>query len=876
MVAFALFFSFTSVGGVARAADDACFSGQLVSARVTASVRMTHSGEDYTKAEGRLSVTVPRSWRLSEALLLNGDTERYRSAMRCLLREVDDPFPYRDTEGRPRPPRITVQKKWVSVEQRVTTWVNNRQQHDFGVWRMTEGKRLWTLELLPPQALSRSWWQRVSVDLGGRPARRVSPAPTTGSDAMLVWIGKTADGSRPTLKVGGARTAKKAGGAPPAVRITLQPPAAKALATWWNEDPGYLVYPAAWLPWDLLVLALLLFVVRALRRDPGASPPGRAERRTVRNLRNFGCLMFALTVVCYFDDPLLAHLANDSTAVFWTDRHRVALHLALTLATGLCLCAFGRPGRMAVAAVTAAASYVTVVVLRPGWLTLPGQLVLNWDDDQVEPFREAGGMYTYAAACACLVLIWLVGATASLLRLLRSCDAPAAVSPQGRFPHSVLGVLLLVAAAVATASLWSAENRWLQQSWLSRHAEALYEPWHVSSVFDDFRMFPSNWLDWFFGSHFWWWGPSVAIVAVLRARAVARGRAAAFPSASEELSLRLFFTVVVTPVVGIYAGVPFPLPSLLALWLAITALLAYGRKRAVLHRPLRPGHPLHKEIRESSRRRLHRNARRHRELHAQLRRLEQGQQDGDRARIEQELDRLHRLPYPSQSGPSWVRLPSGVGPVELALAWGPRATWWGNARRAAYFAALFALPADVVSLWAEQLRGSLWNDTFTQPFGFAELMASVITDEVTWVGAGFMLGALWRVLPGRRGPVRAIALSLVYTAPVLVQWIGTEIVDQSFSTWALNLSLTLLVLTLTAVAMDIDTFRWEGHYWPNKAGLLLSVYQWRTASVQLAFLIAQFVALVSIWQQLKGGEPMVLIQHDPSDVSGGGGSSSSP
>ncbi|MBA2806041.1 hypothetical protein E0500_000805 [Streptomyces sp. KM273126] len=127
----------------------------------------------------------------------------------------------------------------------------------------------------------------------------------------------------------------------------------------------------------------------------------------------------------------------------------------------------------------------------------------------------------------------------------------------------------------------------------------------------------------------------------------------------------------------------------------------------------------------------------------------------------------------------------------------------------------------------------------------------MIGSQANWAAAGFVLGALWRQLPGRRGPTKALTLSLVYAAPVAQHWI-TRAFDQFFGNWALDVALTLLILTVTVVAMDIDTFRQEGHYWPTKAALLLSVYQLRTASVQVAFFVAQLVALVSIWQQLKG------------------------
>ncbi len=128
-------------GTTVHAADDACHVEQLKSARVTASVRFEHEGEDFTKAEGRLTVKVPKSWGWSADLLLNGDTERFRTAMRCLLRYPDDPFPYRDTEGRAEPPTVTVEEDGVRVDQRVTTWVVNLQTRHFGPWSLPVGHR---------------------------------------------------------------------------------------------------------------------------------------------------------------------------------------------------------------------------------------------------------------------------------------------------------------------------------------------------------------------------------------------------------------------------------------------------------------------------------------------------------------------------------------------------------------------------------------------------------------------------------------------------------------------------------------------------------------------------------------------------------------
>ncbi|WP_406468786.1 DUF6185 family protein [Streptomyces hirsutus] len=847
-------------GATARAADDECRTEQLKSARITASVRFKHEGEDHTKAEGRLMVKAPKSWSRAADLLLNGDTERYRTAMRCLLRYPDDPFPYRNTEGRTELPKVTAEKKWITVDQRVSTWVVNLQTRHFGPWSLTVGNRLWHLELLRPPALDKAWWQEVTVDLGGRAARSVSSTPTTGATTKLTW------------------TREKAGGKPPEVRVTLQPPAAKASAARWSQHPWYVFDSLAWLPLHGVLLALLLVTARTVRCAPASAPRTDAETRTARNLLVISWLTFAVTVVQLFDDTLLAHFANQDTALFWTDQHRTAVHFGLTLLTGLALCVFGIPGRTAVVLVIAATGYVIAVACHPEGFALPSQWWLDWENfpDEVRWFREKSAMVAFAGACACVVFVWLVGTAASLLRLWRSTNTPTSGWPRGRFPHALLVALVLVSVAVSAVSVWTAQNLWEHQSWLSRrNAYEAYGLWHVANLFNEIRWFPSDWLDWFHGTYFWWWGPSLAILAVLRARDKAAVPAAVLPPPAELRTLKVFFVACVAPVAGWYAGVPLPLLSLLALWLALTGLLALGTKRAVLYRKLLSGHRLHEMARGSDRPQLLKAARRHRELHAQLRRLEQGQQDEDRSQLEHELDRLHRLPHPSPPSGlpnTWIRLPPSIGPVELALAWGPQATSWGNACRAAYFAALSSVPAVAILTWADHVRGVRWTDKFLQRFGFVEIVTAAVSMELLWVGAGFTLGALWRVLPGRRGPARASGLALVYAAPVLVQWTGNWIVDQPFHTWPLELSLTLLVLTLTGVAMDIDTFRGERRYWPTRASLLLSVYQWRTASVQVAFLVGQLVALVTIWQQLKGNDPMILIERGPSESAGGEGS----
>ncbi|MFF9116653.1 DUF6185 family protein [Streptomyces massasporeus] len=836
-----------------------CYPGGLKAAKVTTSLQLKHDGQDYTKAEATLVVEVPKTWKPASALLLNGDTERYRAAMRCILRDPDDFFPYRDTERRPRPTKITAQSKTIRVEYRAVTYADSMSDRYVGPWRIGVGKRFWTLTLESPQTLQRAWWQEITVDLGGRAARDISPVPTKGSPTELTW------------------TRAKSTDDPLNVTVRIQPPAAKALAARWTEKPWYLVQSAVWLSWDLALFPVLLLLVRMLSRSPvKRSEETRAEEATRRNLLLWAYLTFAASLIFQLDDKL-ASTSSDYGIIDWWPEHRVAIDLVLAVCGGAAFCLFGRPRIDAAVGAFLAAAYSVFVALQPGWFGLPTGFWLDQENvGDVDRLRQMGGFFWLALACGCVAFVWLVGLLSALLRLREAVRiGPDQAEQRGLFPWWGLAVCALVAALLVVLAVWAEKHAWEHDSWLSSEGE-YYDRWQLTYLYNGLAWFPSVWTDWF---HPWiclWYGLIGALLAVIAARAKAPDAPPVSPGVPETLLVTVFTVATISPAPNWYMGLDVAvITSVPAILAAGLALLALGNRRAVLAQrlvsPITGAHGarMRAVIQEADRRWLIESAREYRDLHSQLRRLEQGDQDGQRTQLEQKLDQLHTWNPPGGTAPhAGQRLPDSVDAVELALAWGPCATWWLNGCRAAFFAALFALPATCISFWANRVRGTLWGDLARDYFGAVGLLDYVITSEIGWAVLGFVLGALWRLLPGRRGPAKAFLLFLVYATPVGVYWLLSRVVGQSMGTLALDVALTLLVLTSTSVAMDIDTFRREGHYWPTKAALLLSVYQLRTASVQLAFFVAQMVALVSIWQQLKGSEPMVLIQEDPTGRSG--------
>lgn len=850
---------FVSTGAGTASAEEAdrCESRALRDAEVTSSVRIKHDGEDYTRAEADMVVEVPKSWPLSDDLLLNGDAAAYRSAMRCLVHDTYDDYPYRDTEWRPWPPRVTVGAKTITVKYRAVSSVDSLTDRWFGPWRITPGKRLWTLSLERPPALARSWWREISVDLGNRGARDIWPMPTKGSANELTWTWAKSDMPMPALWV------------------RMQPPAAKALTLRWEEGaPWYLVRSVTWVSWDLVLFPVALLLIRRLSRSPAPTLQTPAEVATRRNLLLWVWLMFVMS--------LLFELADDLPRMStWWDSHRVAWNLALGAGFGIVPSLFGRPQVSARVAVAVAGVYPVVVAARPGWFGLPGDFWLDqMITDEVLRAQRTGGFWWLALACACVAFVWMVGGVSALRRIRAGADVQnAATPPRGTFPWWVLPVCAVGAVVLPALALWATHNSWSQTTWLSTRDD-FWELWRFVYHYNELAWFPSYMPLWWFVTVCWWYGLTAALLAVLAARAAAPHDEPVAPEGTTLLVLALFSFQFVWPVPGWYVGLwlsPITVPVTL---LTGFLLLAVGRRRAVLwQKPLpdKPDKLLRHAIRESDRSWLIESARTYRDLHSRLRRLEQGDPEGRRQQMEQDLDALHHWNPPGATVPfAGVRLPESVDVVELALAWGPRATWWQNACRAALLTALIAVPANAVSFWADNIRGSLWDSVTRDRLGIVGLLANAASLELWAAALGFVLGALWRVLPGRRGPAKALGLFLVYAVPVAAHWILTRATGQAFGTWALDLALTLLVLTVTGVVMDIDTFRQEGIYWPTKASLLLSIYQLRTASVQLAFLVAQVVALVGVWQQLKGNDPMILIQPGEGAGKSGGPDAMNP
>jgi hypothetical protein len=511
--------------------------------------------------------------------------------------------------------------------------------------------------------------------------------------------------------------------------------------------------------------------------------------------------------------------------------------------------------RRALAVVTAASGVAAVgllVALAPQLFGLP-----NLTPETPQPSSALLGLALMGTAvmwlwlAAMVAWAWRFGQEGGLVRKLTPAWERSPVLCVG-----AVGAALAVTAGAMLACFWWAHGRqWERHNWLSGGTTNSYEA--AQSVF--FSSFPATGLRWAYS--YAWVLTGIAFLGLLRTRVRAERPEGDLPPELEPMKQDfLLVTVLFAFVVGL-RQVPLAGSAILyGLWLPLTiaslyALRAVTRRWSVLirteegFRPTRPGaEGCREQLLEKSH--LYRNA------HHQLLLLDRGHEgSAKRDELEDQLRRMHEWLRGESSDD---RLPDRVSVLDVALSWGPKDHWWDNAWQAARLAFWFGVPATIALTWLDYLRDSrTWLLTQHSSIGLLEIAASLAVWQLAWAAAGFFMGALWRTLPGSRGPVRAVSVTVAYAAPMGVGALFVRVADTNGGYALLNVILMLSVLTLTSIWMDMATFSGERKFWPTRLGLLLSIYQLRGMSAQIAYLLAPMGTAASIWIHLaaRGSDP---------------------
>ncbi|MEU6674095.1 DUF6185 family protein [Streptomyces sp. NPDC046925] len=836
------------------AAGDGCESAALARAKVTTSVRLEHDNHPYTKVVSELSVDVPETWPFAHDLLLGERSRPYIGAMTCLSRaaapEFDSPDDSPDdgerwSEWRPGNPSVVSKGGRVKVSYEAYGWVDNSSSTEVGVWQIQPADTgEWSLELMVPLALRGARWDQITVDLGRSGAQRANPEPKTGDGATaLVW--------RP----GRAGQAKEqpVAGTPESLRVTVttRPPWQRSLAARGDHQTAMALDLLGSLLWVGVMAALLLTAFRRYRDRPG-TPTGE-QRRSLGNLRLWALVTIPLYLIAQAEGLIEKHLDLAGTALHF-DLQLVIRH-GLTLLCVVILFAFARPP-WPIRWTAIALSLLPLVTTALLWTVIaPPSSYLVSGTEYGE--LETGLALQFAGSFGLAALVLLAFAAAAW-RLA----ADGQILPKSRrYPGqerrlkvaTALPAVLVTTAIMAVCFAMAEERNWQRASWLANPVDPAYGAEHRADFLWE-AMWSVSYVDsWLIGYHGWLL-TTLAVIAVL-----ATWHDSASLSPLDDPSDRLLLLALFPLAIGLDVQNHLGIALLESLWIplymlalyAVTGLLA---RRSVLAQPFEVSQrPLATAVGPLTRRKLLAKARSYREIHAELRRLDQGL-FGDvppqRAALEKELEKLHDWDSISVPGVAAERLPATESVVDAALALGPRDDWWGNGVRGARWALLPGLVAAAFNTWAEWVRGEAWQNTLSDQTGLPGLTLTFVSWMTTFAAAGFVLGSLWRVLPGRRGASKAIPVAVAFAAPAALDGLVGWFTREGATNLALQISTMLFVLTVTSIALDLDTFRGERRYWQSRLGLLLSVYQMRYYSLQVAYLIGQIIAIITIWQFL--------------------------
>ncbi|GHC56844.1 DUF6185 family protein [Streptomyces cinnamoneus] len=823
-----------------------CGNLQPRKVHVDSKIRFIRQNPDFVEVHQVTNIKVPESqWELANDLTLSPDTHRYRNALHCLLHSDHTPHKAADVwhpEWRSSASQATKLEGMVTAPYESWNLINSRGEFEVGPWTVTvEPDKDWRLAFQSPHALRGASWEKIVVDPDGL---KISDAPGASSTEkeIRVWSGQSLE------------------------HVDVVPPKNLALGLssrfTWIGSLGIL----SWWACSSIVIAWPAWRFLRSDRKPNGSSETAASKVMARTVLKWAGLSVALglTLLLALDPSAGTPRANSWRAL-------------IGISSGFTLVLLAQPwiswnqgsgGNhkslkvrkvMVTTCAGTAAAIGLLVILAPHLFGLPQNLTST-----APP--PASGITGLALLDVSALWLWLTAMAAWAWRFAREGrlgEAPAEPARHDSLNrddprHSLsriaaIGAALLVAAAmVVFFRAQSFERLWDRTNWMGEATTVLGAD-HRSLLGLQLADFAARGPQWVYA--YTWVLTGIALVALLH------NVSHVLPETPlEPKGVRLFAVTGIFAIVVALRGVKFAGSSaaVYGLWLPMNMITLYamvliGRRRSVLNRVNRKTKTncLVAELsKPSGHAKLMEDARLYRTLLHRLHLVDQGHEEGTTRRsLETQLQTLHHW-RPAECHRDC--LPDPVSVVDVALSWGPKHHWWDNALHAARRASMFGILPSMVTAWYENAYGAHhWAFTLSLPTGIPDTVGAFLAREISFAGAGLVLGALWRVLPGERGPMRAFSLFVAWLIPIsLVAMFSLDISRMVLGLQVLNVVLMLMVLTLTSMWVDTDTFKQERHYRTKRLGLLTSVYQVHGLSGQIAFLLAQAGAAVTIWHQI--------------------------
>ncbi|WP_053708888.1 DUF6185 family protein [Streptomyces sp. NRRL B-3648] len=794
-----------------------CWEKHLESSHVHAVIRFDQHAESSVSIYSDMTIDIPRTeWPLTEQLLLDKHSPQYLHAMRCLLRGQDKAL--RTTEWRSEDPQVTDRGGDVRVEYDSFARITDYGRVRLGPWVITSKNRsTWTASL-KPTTLQNSHWTVAAV-MGGLTFddTQNSASPENGK-----WTWEEVPLAKITFDFG----------------LPWQ--------RWWVLTYDRSIWSkfgiGAWWVCGSFVIALAAH--RGRQRLPSSAHDGHRDS-AVQAVLQWALLSGSVAV-------MLIVLSSRQVSPPWSAFLCISAGLALTLVARPWIGGTPVQARAVRAAAVSVAAVGLLVIVAPQLFYLPPHLVTK-----AEPSVSAKVGYVLIGLAA--VWLWLAAMTAWAWRFAREGQmAPASWTRRwNRAPVLCVTLVSLLLAAVAGGLLgclcWANGNQWERSSWLvGRNAgtgHGAYVSKYLSQLSFSYVTFVFTYT---------WVLTGVALLALLRYRTRTRQRAdergersALGPEGPDALLTAAVFAFTAGLLGASFAGNAAQYPFWLLLNIgSLFGVLWAGRRWSVLNR-MGEAFCLDRLKSQAWRQELMHRAHEFRWLEHEARVLDKG---AHASMTSEQLEARQRdMRRWLLTGCDTRKPPPGqMNVVDIALAWGPEGHWWDNAVRAARVAFWFGVPASV-GLLVLQLRSAWeWMRLSHEPTAVPEVVAKFIAYQAAWAAAGFVLGALWRLLPGRPSPVRAWSLVLAYAVPACLAVLLNAATGGHFLYLLLYSLFMAVILTATSIALDTATFAEDQQYARSRFALVVSIYRLQGAAGHIAWLLGQMAAATLLWQHLIG------------------------
>ncbi|MFF9000800.1 DUF6185 family protein [Streptomyces achromogenes] len=789
---------------------------QLASSQVDATIEFDPHDDQFVEIHSDMTVMIPTAeWRQADRLLSGKDSEEYRNAMQCLLRGKDT-SPWK-TEWRFDNPEVKQEQDIIRVKYDSYAWIQDYTPMKLGPWVIARKRgSTWHARFNPPTTLQKSHW-KVEADFGGL---RFDDTPKSASPDNGKWMWE--------------------GNPPGRITFDVTLPWQKSWPLTYDRSFWSKIGVGAW--WVCASVVVTLAALRGRPRRPDSGSDGRKDS-AVQAVLQWAALSGSVAV-------MLLVFNSQQTSPPWKVLMCISAGLTLTLVARPWLGGTPLQARAVRGAVISVAAAGLLVVIAPHLFYLPPHL-----PSKAEP--SVLGKVGYALRGLAAVWLWLAAMTAWAWRFAREgLMVPASWTDRwNRAPVLCVTVVSLALGAIAGGLLgclwWRNEKQWERYSWPSGHSSGQTHGQYVNDYLANFSL---SHLTVIF-SHSWVL-TGIALLALLSYRVKTRRqadetreRSALGPEGPDVLLIAAVFAFTAGLEGATVAGNAAQYPVWLLLNIvSLFGILWAGQRWSVL-RLLGEPFCLDRMTSEEWRRELMDRAHEHRFLQHETRALEKGGSasmmlDQVEAR-QRELRRWLLAGCASDKPP-----PARISVMDIALAWGPEGHWWDNAVHAARGAFWFGIPGTV-GLLVLQLQSNYQRFSLEfQATALPEMVVKFIAFQAAWAAAGFALGALWRLLPGRPSPARALSLVLAYAVAACPAVLLDYFIGGAFRYLLLYSLFMAVVLTATSIVMDASTFSEDQQYTHSRFALVMSIYRLHGFAAYIAWFMAQLAAAATLWQYL--------------------------